>query len=75
MLEKMQLCEFILCGLRALMCDSWSLGLSEIDLGENGYRTLDIVEGYRNMILIIKNHVTVSMVIWGVFGAILGVPY
>ena len=57
------------------MWDSWSLELSEIDLGENGYRTLDIVEGYCNMILIIKKHVTVSMVIWGVFGAILGVPY
>ena len=37
------------------MYDSWPLRVSEIDLREMG---LDIVKGYCNMILTIKNYVT-----------------
>ena len=41
------------------MYDSWPLRVSEIDLREMG---LDIVKGYCNMILTIKNYVTENVV-------------
>ena len=41
------------------MDDSWSLRVSEIDLRE---MDLDIVKGYCNMILTIKNYVTENVV-------------
>ena len=63
MLEKTQLRGGVPCGFGAGMgapgnLNSWPLRVSEIDLREMG---LDIIKGYCNMILTIKNYITENM--------------